>query len=298
MPSVFVIALTAAVLAHGCTCARPAKESAERTVAQSVDPAIPAQTRGMWAWRTKARLDDPSGPAALAETCRRANLNELYLSVNEAILGDPRLPSLMGALESAGVRVEALMGEAEWYQHDRRAPMLALIDSVAAYGEKHTAARFRGIHLDIEPHQLPANKGNHGFLPALAETLGEAARAASKRSLTASADLPRFALDDEGPAFARSGVRIFVMLYELRDRSSERLVSTSGSVLGHTYAGVGGEVQSGAVIGLSVDDYPTDLEVMLAALDRSRPGGARYAGWAIHDEAKYRHRAGSRPSTP
>jgi hypothetical protein len=291
--------MTAALLAlgYGCTRSRPAKEGAAPTVVRTTEAvkigspdAIPAAARGMWVWSTKSRLDDPNGTAKLLDTCRIAGLNEVYLSVNNGVLDDPRLVTLMTALRAAGVRVEALMGDAVWYQPDKRAPMLALVEAVAAYDEKHEAARFAGVHLDIEPHQLPANRGDHSFLPALAETIKEATELATRKNLSASADLPRFALDEAGPELARTGARPFVMLYQLREKTPAWLVTQSGKVIDHSYAGVGNEVPGGVVVGLRVEDYPTDLESMLTALQGAHGDRSRYRGWAIHDEAKYRAR--------
>ena len=87
----------------------------------------------MWAWGTKTRLDDADGTAVLVESARKAGLNELYLSVNDGVLEDPRLPRLMETLGHAGLRVEALMGEATWYEPGQRSAMLAHIDEVAAF---------------------------------------------------------------------------------------------------------------------------------------------------------------------
>lgn len=298
MPHRLVIALTAAAaLAYGCTRARPAKESAPPPVAQTAetlrksDPdEVPSAARGMWVWSTKNRLADPAGTMTLLDSCRRAGLNEVYLSVNNGVLDDPRMVELVTALRAAHIRVEALMGDAVWYQPEQRAPMVALIESVIAYDARNPGARIAGIHLDIEPHQLPDNRGRHAFLPALAETVAQATELAARHGLSTSVDLPRFALDEEGPRFARTGARPFVMLYQLREKTPAWLVKQSGSVVDHTYAGVDDALASRLVVGLRIEDYPVELETMLGALDGAHGSRARYGGWAVHDEAKYRAR--------
>jgi hypothetical protein len=294
VPWTVVIGLTALLLAHGCTCTPTAKEMREqpKSAVGKADgaPTVATATRGMWVWKTRPRLADPAFKTTLLETCRRARLNELYVSIGGGVLEDPHLPELLAALHEAGVRVEALMGEATWYQPERRSPMFALITAVASYNDAHPGAGFAGIHLDIEPHQLPENRKTHDFLPALAETLVVASEAANKRNLSTSADLPRFALEKNGPALVRAVRRPFLMLYELRDKSSERLVATSKAVVDQAYAGLPPEVLGQLVVGVSVDDYPKELEVMLAALDSEHGKLARYGGWAIHDEGKYRAR--------
>lgn len=272
--------------------------SAAAAVAVASPDDAPKAARGMWVWSTKNRLADPSATARLLETVRMGQLNELYLSVSDGVLGDARLPALMGALRDAGVRVEALMGKAVWYQRDERAPMFAVIEAVAAYDSKNEGARFAGIHLDIEPHQLPENRGDHSFLPALAEALAEASALASRHGLGSSADLPRFAFDEAGPSFARAVGRPFVMLYQLREKTPAWLVRQSSSVIDHTYTGAAPELASRIVIGLRVEDYPSDLETMAAALDHAHGDKPRYAGWAVHDEAKYRARVTEMPKAP
>lgn len=283
---VFGIAL--ALLSPGCQGPRLAPRAADVVAVRST--AEPASARGMWVWSTKNRLGDPMGTSSLLETCRIAGLNEVYLSVNGGVLTDERLPAFVLALRDRGIRVEALMGEATWYRPDARAPMFAMIDAVAAYDARHPRARFAAIHLDVEPHQIPENKGNHAFLPDLAQTLREATAHAAVRGLGSSADLPRFALDEHGPAFAAAVDRPFVMLYQLRDRSLDWLMRQSTSVLAHTYPGASSDLASRLVVGLRVDDYPADLEAMLGALDQGHGGRARYAGWAVHDEARFRAR--------
>jgi hypothetical protein len=214
----------------------------------------------------------------------------VYLSVNGGVLDDPRLPALMAQLRDAGIRVEALMGEADWYLRERRAPMKARIDAVGAFNGR-SAAGFAAIHLDVEPHQLLENRTSHAFLVPLADMLREARMQAAALGMATSADLPRFAFEEQGALFAQAVVRPFVMLYELRDRRSPWLVAASRGVLEQSYAGLPESVRGRVVIGLRVEDYPSDLDSMFVALDRAHDADPRYGGWAIHDEAKYRARA-------
>jgi hypothetical protein len=290
-PTAYLAALwTLAVLATGCFASagdrlRP-QESTDASSATLEAPPV----RGMWVWKTAPRLAREDGIAMLLESCREAGVNEVYLSTG-GVLDHPRLPEMVAALHGEGIRIEALFGEAAWYQPERRASMLAEIEAVSAYNARvPAAARFAAVHLDIEPHQLPQNKGDHRFLPALAETLAEARTRASARGLDTSVDLPRFALEENGAAFARAAPRIFLMLYELRDSSPAALASASARVLDGTYQGLPATSVGRIVVGVSVDDYPSDLESALRALEGAHPTRPRYAGWAIHDEARYRAR--------
>lgn len=296
--SVPVILMTVALLG-ACRCARAPVQ--RPTTPVSAAPSIgaatarasaeaPAQVRGMWAWSTRRRLDRPAGTSSLLETVRMVGLTELYLSVNDGVLDDPRLPAMLSELSRAGVRVEALSGDARWYLPEQRAAVLGFVDAVAAFNARG-GPQFAGIHLDIEPHQLPENRGRHGFLPALADAI-EAARAhAAERGLGTSADLPRFAFDELGARFAQCADRTFVMLYQLRERTPAWLVKQSDKTIEKSFGKLSAGARGRMVIGLRVEDYGSDLEAMLEALDRAHENGSPYyGGWAIHDEAKFRAR--------
>lgn len=278
--------LLATLATAGCSGARAQEEAATPV-------STPTQTRAMWVWKTSARLGTSDGTSSLLASCQQAGVTEVYLSIG-SVIEDARLPAMVAALHDAGIRVEALTGEANWYQAEHRDAMLAVIDSVAAYNAKVAAsARFQGMHLDIEPHQLAENKANHAFLPALAETLDQARQRAATQNLDTAADLPRFALQENGAAFARAVPRIVVMLYELRDKSVTALAEASGKIVDDTYAAETAANTGRMVIGLSVDDYSVDLETMLGAVESANTTDARrsrYGGWAIHDEARYRAR--------
>ncbi|MDB4944037.1 MAG: hypothetical protein JWP97_3571, partial [Labilithrix sp.] len=278
--------------------AQPAATPQSVSGAPSATPAAArAQVHGMWVWSTKTRLEDAHGLEALLASCRTVGVDEVYLSTNNGVLDDPRLPRFVGGLEAAGIRVEALFGDATWYRPAERAPMVAMIEAVAGYGRAHPEAAFAGIHLDIEPHQLPANRGKHDvFMPELIATLTEATALATRHGLTSAADLPRFAFDENGPAVARSVGRSFVMLYQLREKTPQWLTLQSGKVMKNTFAGLPPDVGGRLVVGVRVEDYPEDLEGMVQALDAAKGGGesGRYGGWAIHDEAKYRARKAAR----
>jgi len=280
-----VLALASATLG-GCGRGEPQESVAASSARLPPEPLVAA--RGMWVWATAARLTQADGITALLESCRTANLNEVYLSVG-SVLSHPRLPELVAALRARGIRVEALVGDATWYQLEHRSELTAAVDSVAAYNATAPEnARFVAIHFDVEPHQLAENKVSHAFLPALADALRAGSDRAASRGLYTSADLPRFALQESGAALAAAVPRIFVMLYELRDRSASALADASAAVFDATYGGLPATASGRMVIGISVDDYPRALEGMLGVLDTTHADRPRYAGWAIHDEAHYR----------
>lgn len=238
-------------------------------------------------WSTTRRLADLDAAQKILATCARTNVNEVYLSVGNGALRHPRFGALVKALYDAGIRVEALMGEAHWYRPDARHEMLAVIDEVAVTNAQ-IGGKIAGIHLDIEPHQLPENRASHAFLPDLAETLRIARDAAASAGLSTSADLPRFALDEAPALFASASQRLFVMLYQLRDASPAWLARQSGAVLSSTYASTTPSLKGRLVVALRVEDYAGGTRAMAEGLKDVHAGNSRYGGWAIHDEAKLR----------
>lgn len=291
--------MTTALFAPACHCTHPVREGSEpRTSIAAAEPpepegdaeralTVPERARGMWVWGTKRRLDDPDGASSLLETIRVAELTEVYVSLSQDVLDDPRLPALLDAIAARGVRIEALAGEASWSRPDKLAAVLAVVDAVATYNAAH-ATRFAGLHFDIEPHQLPENRNDHAFVPALASALRAARERAAGAGLTVSADLPRFALAEHGPLFAEAVQRPFLMLYELRDRSPEALARQSRRILDDTYRGASPALRGRLVVAVRMEDYPSNVDEVVRALDAAHIGDSRYGGSAVHDEAKYR----------
>ncbi len=111
---------------------------------------------------------------------------------------------------------------------------------------------------------------------------------AASAGMSTSADLPRFALDEHGPLFARAVQRPFVMLYQLRERSADWLALQSAAVIEDTYLGMHPELRGRLVVALRVEDYGRDTTPMAYGLEDAHGGNRRYGGFAIHDEAKLR----------
>jgi hypothetical protein len=244
-----------------------------------------ASTHGMWVWRTLFHLN-AGASSPLVATAKTAGVTEVYLAVDKKIMADKRLPAFIATLQKAGLRVSALMGDATWYQPAQQANMLSMVDSVGAFNAANPNSRFTGVHFDIEPHQLPQNKGSRAYLPALADTIRMGRDRAMKYAMDCAADLPRFAIDDSPQtrhAFAGAVPRLFLMLYELKDKGTPALTAAATSTTNNEYQSEPGGM---LVIGVSVDDYP-NVATNLRALDAAKPGGAHYGGWAIHDETRY-----------
>lgn len=299
--SVPAVALASMLLTQGCygevdgeDQATPVASVSEDLRIHRRDAELPTDARGIWVWGTTKRLDDPRAAETILETCRTVGLNEVYLSVGNGALRHPNMPALVKALYRAGIRVEALMGDVRWYQPEHRAEMLAAIDDVVTFNALH-GGRIAAIHLDIEPHQLVENRGDHAWLPELAEALSLARARAADAGLSTSADLPRFAFDEHGPLFARAVQRPFVMLYQLRDPSNEWLGRQSGAVIAETYLNVPAEVRGRMVVAVRVEDYGSKSGDTAKSLGDAHGANRRYGGWAIHDEAKLRAALATQP---
>jgi outer membrane protein TolC len=242
----------------------------------------PNQVRGLWVWRTWELLE-PEKSRRLATFCRQHHVSELYLSVPRGLLRDDRVPALLGALRDCGARVEALFGDAGWYLPEGRREMLARIADVVAWNRAHTAASFAGIHLDIEPHQLPQNKGkdNLGYLPGLIDSFAAAKAAASAAGLSLAADLPPKVLHAD-PAQAASLVaacpRLTLMLYELKEDNVVRLARSA-------LAWVDSAKKGDVVVGVRAADHGSEVVPAASRLDAELAGSQGYAGLAIHDYA-------------
>jgi outer membrane protein TolC len=257
-------------------------------------PATPAspRARGLWVWKTRDLLRERGAAEALRAFCGKRDLTEVYLSVPEEVLADERLAQLVSTLRGAGLRVEALIGDATWYLPHLRAPLLKRIDDVAQYNASHPEARFTGIHLDVEPHQLPENKGRPDlpYLPELVDMLAEGRDAAVRAGLTLAADVPRKLLHAsaaDARALVRACPRLVFMMYELKDRpgaNASALVETSRKALEWCDGAGACEV----VVGVRWSDYGDRTPEMLARLESALAPVRGFAGWAVHDYASAR----------
>jgi hypothetical protein len=88
--------------------------------------------------------------------------------------------------------VEALLSSADADEAGKhRDTLLDHVRGIVQFNQKHSADRFDGIHLDVEPQQRPENKGagNLRFLPGLADAYRAVRAVAEPAHLTVNADI-------------------------------------------------------------------------------------------------------------
>ncbi len=131
--------------------------------------------RALWVWDTE-KLFDPAEAERFLEFCSRQSVGQVYLSVGlkspngnspagtEAQTGTPPRFQLLNAeafrtlLEKAhqhGLQVDALAGTPEWAVKEDHPLALAAVDAVLEFNRGGApAARFDGVHFDVEPYSL------------------------------------------------------------------------------------------------------------------------------------------------
>jgi hypothetical protein len=124
--------------------------------------------RAMWVWRTlQIFKGDPQGDVdRLFAFCSANGIREIYLAVEfdeKKAEGGPvfnvRQPedykSLLERAHGQGFLAEALAGTPEWALSKNHAGALAALDAVLAFNRAAPpAARFDGVHFDVEPYVL------------------------------------------------------------------------------------------------------------------------------------------------
>jgi hypothetical protein len=265
-------------------------------IALGTTPARAAdRVHGLWVWKSETVLENPRGPEALLKFCESESINEVYVSVG----ADPnkrQLDRLIGLLHRSNIRVEALLSSVDADEPGKhRDKLLARVHGIVDFNQQHPKERFNGVHLDVEPHQRPENKGpgNLRFLPDLVSTYRAVDAIARPAEMTVNADIPNKYLKGETGQrrMLLSAVpRLTLMLYELSSpkdgestqQKAEKLRVASQKALNMAYQGLGNEGLAKIAIALRTPDYGQLLEGMFKTLDRTLAGNPHYLGWARH----------------
>ena len=159
------------------------------------------------------------------------------------------------------------------------------------FNQKHSANRFDGIHLDIEPQQRPENKGpgNLQFMPDLVDTFRTVVAIAGPAGLTVNVDIQNKLLkgDLNQRRMLLSAVpRVTLMMYELTsphdrasiDQKAEQVEKASQNYLDMAFKGLGDSSLAKMAIALRTADYGDLLPLMLKKLDDANQANPHYLG--------------------
>jgi hypothetical protein len=254
---------------------------------------------GLWVWKTPSVLAAPNSGEALVNFCRAQTVNEVYLSYSPDkadATEEQEVAGVIASLHRSGIRVEALLSSVNADEPGaHRDKLLGHVRAVLEFNRKHPRSGFDGIHLDVEPHQRPENKGpgNLVFLPDLLETYREVRALAEQNRMTVNADIPnKFLKGDLGQrqALMSSLPRLTLMLYELSNPSdgasttaqADKLRQASESYFSMAYQGLSDTHLAKMAIGLRTPDYQSQLPNMLKTVQQDLSNNPHYLGWAWH----------------
>jgi hypothetical protein len=170
-------------------------------------------------------------------------------------------------------------------QHRDR--LVSRVRGIVRFNQQHPGQRFDGIHLDVEPHQRPENKGpgNLKFPPNLVGAYGAVRAAAEPARLMVNADIPNKYLKGgirERRMLLSAVPRLTLMLYELSSPGEGELKKAAQKSLDMAFDGLGGADLAKIAIALRTADYGDSLPAMLRTLDETFRGNPHYLGWARH----------------
>ena len=131
------------------------------TFSLSATAAEDPRVHGLWVWKNPPVVDAPQGAEKLRDFCQSQGINEVYVSVsaNGDAAQKGRVAHLIALLHRSHIRVEALLSSENANEPGKhREKLLEHARVIVQFNRSHSADRFDGIHLDIEPQQRPENK--------------------------------------------------------------------------------------------------------------------------------------------
>jgi len=155
----------------------------------------------MWVWESAPIIRDASEQRAFFEFCQKHGVNVVAMQIATRGTGPDRQlaeraawTAFLTEAHRRRMRVHALDGDPEYAHASQHATLLSIVNAVVAYNASVVpAARFDGVHLDIEPYLLPAWKNPATREPLLVEYLElnhEAAARVHAAGLLYGVDIP------------------------------------------------------------------------------------------------------------
>jgi len=113
----------------------------------------PRSDRALYVWDLAARLDSPQ---PLLDVAKRIDVGRFFLSTSRAVMTRrASLGRLLKLASTLGIESYAVLAENSWALAPRHGAGLARVDELLALNRTWTgAARFQGVHLDVEVHAL------------------------------------------------------------------------------------------------------------------------------------------------
>jgi hypothetical protein len=255
---------------------------------------------GLWVWKSQDVLAAPAAPRALLKFCESEGINEVYVSVATdrtfAISNQQQTARLIALLHRSNIRVEALLSSVDADEPGKhRDKLLGRVRGVVEFNRQHPKERFDAVHLDVEPHQRPENKGpgNLRFLPDLVNTYRAVVALTRPAGMAVDVDIPNKYLKGEigeRRMLLSSVPRLTLMLYEISNpkdgasvaQKAEKLQKASLKSIEMAYQGLGNHDLAKISVALRTPDYGSLLDAMFKTLDQTLGGNPHYTGWARH----------------
>lgn len=144
---------------------------------------------GSWVWNVSYYVAEPSG---MLDFCRKNNVTELYFSINRDVTNQSYV-NLIHQADRYGIRSAALSGDPAWILPEMQSSYRQYlqrvrdINSLCGKGPK-----FYSIHLDVEPHVLPAAKkeGMDNYARTFVEFVKDARKQADEMGVMLEWDIP------------------------------------------------------------------------------------------------------------
>jgi hypothetical protein len=261
------------------------------------------EVHGLWVWKSPSVLEAPHGAEDLLDFCKSHGINEVYVSISakSEAAEESHLAHLISLSHRSNIRVEALLSSADADEPGKhRDTLLNHVQEIVQFNRRHSADRFDGIHLDVEPQQRPENKGpgNLRFLPGLADALRAVRAAAEPAGMTVNADIQNKLLKGDlgqRKMLLSAVPRVTLMMYELSspgdgetsEQKAEKAAQASQKFLDLAYDGLRDRNLAKMVIALRTPDYGELLPQMFKRLDEANRANPNYLGWARHSYNDY-----------
>lgn len=222
--------------------------------------AATAMGRGMWVWEAPPIIANEAKEDEFLAFCSRNGITAVYLALDSDSTPDaPRLQistpgryqAFLTRAHSKRLRVEALTGTPEWAAEKYHARALEAVDAVLDFNRRvPPAARFDGIHLDIEPYVLVGFADPDYRRQLLGEFLGLIARCQARihtqPGLGLTCDVPWWFYPAGPPDRERLSVTFEGELKTVGEHLADLLDTVTLMDYRNQAAGAGGIVASGA----------------------------------------------------